>query len=430
MLFKKDRKTERSFFAGEGPDQTKRIRLNQHAEFKKQLAMVDLTDEDLWVLSRLKPLVTEHIETIVTRFYQNLEHENSLMEIIHDHSSVDRLKKTLTIHIQEMFSGVIDEAFLEKRIRIAHVHLRIGLLPKWYLGAFQDLLLSMLTIFENALSDEEYRRSVKAATKILNIEQQIVLEAFEDEHARLRRLDEESKNELHRQIKDTSGSLAAIFAETTGAVQELVDKSSEIAETSRAGTKTAVSVEQKSIGGKKELEEQEQQLNQMGSSMTQIEREIKKLEEIALQIEKIFGIVTGIAEQTNLLSLNASIESARAGEHGKGFAVVANEVRKLSDDTKKTVSTVSELVNNTNAQISIVTKHITDVNQLVNESKDKMSEINHLFDDIVSNMKTSKEQSGRIEGDLQSFLSGLQDVNAAVSQVAVSVDSLVELTKR
>lgn len=392
--------------------------------------MVDLTDEDLWVLSRLKPLVTEHIETIVTRFYQNLEHESSLMEIIHDNSSVDRLKKTLTIHIQEMFSGVIDEAFLEKRIRIAHVHLRIGLLSKWYLGAFQDLLLSMLKIFENALSDEEYRRSVKAVTKILNIEQQIVLEAFEDEHARLRRLDEESKNELHRQIKDTSGSLAAIFAETTGAVQELVDKSSEIAETSRAGTKTAVSVEQKSIGGKKELEEQEQQMNQMGSKMTQIEQEIKKLEEIAPQIEKIFGIVTGIAEQTNLLSLNASIESARAGEHGKGFAVVANEVRKLSDDTKKTVSTVSELVNNTNAQISIVTKHITDVNQLVNESKDKMSEINRLFDDIVSNMKTSKEQSGRIEGDLQSFLSGLQDVNAAVSQVAVSVDSLVELTKK
>ncbi|QII48362.1 globin-coupled sensor protein [Bacillus paralicheniformis] len=430
MLFKKDRKTEGSFFAGESPDQTKRIRLNQHAEFKKQLAMVDLTDEDLWVLNRLKPLVTEHIETIVTRFYQNLEHENSLMEIIDDNSSVDRLKKTLTIHIQEMFSGVIDEAFLEKRIRIAHVHLRIGLLPKWYLGAFQDLLLSMLTIFENALSDKEYRRSVKAVTKILNIEQQIVLEAFEDEHARLRRLDEESKNELHRQIKDTSGSLASLFAETTGAVQELVDKSSEIAETSRAGTKTAVSVEQKSIGGKKELEEQEQQLNQMGSSMTQIEQEIKKLEEIALQIEKIFGIVTGIAEQTNLLSLNASIESARAGEHGKGFAVVANEVRKLSDDTKKTVSTVSELVNNTNAQISIVTKHITDVNELVNESKDKMSEINHLFDDIVSNMKTSKEQSGRIEGDLQAFLSGLQDVNAAVSQVAVSVDSLVELTKK
>ncbi|WP_411810334.1 methyl-accepting chemotaxis protein [Bacillus glycinifermentans] len=168
----------------------------------------------------------------------------------------------------------------------------------------------------------------------------------------------------------------------------------------------------------------------MGSSMTEIEQEIKKLEEIAGQIEKIFGIVTGIAEQTNLLSLNASIESARAGEHGKGFAVVANEVRKLSDDTKKTVSTVSELVDNTNAQIGIVTRHITGVNQLVVKSKEKMTEINHLFDDIVGSMKLSKNQSGKIEEDLTSFLSGLQEVNGAVSQVAASVDSLVELTEK
>ncbi|MEK5502690.1 globin-coupled sensor protein [Bacillus sp. FSL M8-0168] len=430
MLFKKDRKTERSLLAERGNDKTNRIRLSDHPEFQKQLAMVGLTNEDLWVLSKLKPLVSEHIETIVARFYQNLEHESSLMDIIHDNSTVDRLKKTLSIHISEMFSGIIDEAFLEKRIRIAHVHLKIGLLPKWYLCGFQDLLLSFLALFESALTAGEYMRAVKAVTKIFNIEQQIVLEAYEEEHARIRTLEEERKAELHRQIKDTSGSLAALFAETTGAVQELVDKSADITKRSRAGTKTASSVEEKSIGGKKELEEQEQQLNKMGSSMTEIEQEIKKLEEIAGQIEKIFGIVTGIAEQTNLLSLNASIESARAGEHGKGFAVVANEVRKLSDDTKKTVSTVSELVDNTNAQIGIVTRHITGVNQLVVKSKEKMAEINHLFDDIVGSMKLSKNQSGKIEEDLKSFLSGLQEVNGAVSQVAASVDSLVELTEK
>ncbi|MBU8789067.1 globin-coupled sensor protein [Bacillus glycinifermentans] len=430
MLFKKDRKTERSLLAERGNDKTNRIRLSDHPEFQKQLAMVGLTNEDLWVLSKLKPLVSEHIETIVARFYQNLEHESSLMDIIHDNSTVDRLKKTLSIHISEMFSGIIDEAFLEKRIRIAHVHLKIGLLPKWYLCGFQDLLLSFLALFESTLTAGEYMRAVKAVTKIFNIEQQIVLEAYEEEHARIRTLEEERKAELHRQIKDTSGSLAALFAETTGAVQELVDKSADITKRSRAGTKTASSVEEKSIGGKKELEEQEQQLNKMGSSMTEIEQEIKKLEEIAGQIEKIFGIVTGIAEQTNLLSLNASIESARAGEHGKGFAVVANEVRKLSDDTKKTVSTVSELVDNTNAQIGIVTRHITGVNQLVVKSKEKMAEINHLFDDIVGSMKLSKNQSGKIEEDLKSFLSGLQEVNGAVSQVAASVDSLVELTEK
>lgn len=159
-------------------------------------------------------------------------------------------------------------------------------------------------------------------------------------------------------------------------------------------------------------------MNQIDGSMTKIETEIKRLEEIAKQIEQIFGIVTGIAEQTNLLSLNASIESARAGEHGKGFAVVANEVRKLSEDTKKTVSTVSELVNNTNSQISIVSQHIGDVNLLVTDSKEKMTQINSLFDDIVSSMNLSKNQNGKIEIDLQTFLNELKEVKQTVSQVA------------
>ncbi|WP_370499821.1 methyl-accepting chemotaxis protein [Bacillus atrophaeus] len=170
-------------------------------------------------------------------------------------------------------------------------------------------------------------------------------------------------------------------------------------------------------------------MNKIDSSLVQIEKEMEKLNDIAQQIEKIFGIVTGIAEQTNLLSLNASIESARAGEHGKGFAVVANEVRKLSEDTKKTVSTVSELVNNTNTQINIVSKHIKDVNHLVTESKEKMTQINRLFDDIVNSMKVSKDQTGRIDVDLQAFLGGLQEVSRAVSHVASSVDSLVILTE-
>lgn len=59
--------------------------------------------------------------------------------LINEHSSVDKLKVTLRRHIQEMFHGVINDDYFEKRIKIARVHLNIGLHTTWYLGAFQRL---------------------------------------------------------------------------------------------------------------------------------------------------------------------------------------------------------------------------------------------------------------------------------------------------
>lgn len=431
MLFKKETKRKNTAFFTQQDDGIKRINFLNNTDIAKQIKMIDLTQHDLFILKQLNPIVQEDIAHIVDKFYKNLEVESSLMHIIQDNSSVERLKKTLRIHISAMFAGVVDEAYVAKRIKIAQVHLRIGLQPKWYMAAFQDLLLSIMDLFAQHIQDfKEYQTAVKATTKILNLEQQLVLDTFQNEYSKIRDEAEQQQQELHTKITETSNSLASLFSNTTNAVDKLVSKSDEMADMSQAGTQISAQVEEKSIGGKKELEIQQTQMNQIDGSMTKIETEIKRLEEIAKQIEQIFGIVTGIAEQTNLLSLNASIESARAGEHGKGFAVVANEVRKLSEDTKKTVSTVSELVNNTNSQISIVSQHIGDVNLLVTDSKEKMTHINSLFDDIVSSMNLSKNQNGKIEIDLQTFLNELKEVKQTVSQVASSVESLTSLTNR
>jgi methyl-accepting chemotaxis protein len=51
-------------------------------------------------------------------------------------------------------------------------------------------------------------------------------------------------------------------------------------------------------------------------------------------IESFIGRIQAINKQTNLLSLNATIESSRAGDAGKGFSVVADEVRAVSKQIK------------------------------------------------------------------------------------------------
>lgn len=78
--------------------------------------------------------------------------------------------------------------------------------------------------------------------------------------------------------------------------------------------------------------------------MTLISKDMEHLSNTSKEIGRIVTIITSIAEQTNLLALNAAIEAARAGENGRGFAVVAGEVRKLSENTKESISEVVKLV--------------------------------------------------------------------------------------
>lgn len=97
-----------------------------------------------------------------------------------------------------------------------------------------------------------------------------------------------------------------------------------------------------------------EKINSMSIEMKTINQAVsaalETVTELQTNIEEINNSLEGISqisEQTNLLSLNASIESARAGEQGKGFAVVANEVGKLavqSSQTAKNIQNITELI--------------------------------------------------------------------------------------
>lgn len=124
-LFKSDHHSCSESSIGQNDD-SPRISLQGNPEVLAQLNMINLTQKDLELIAGLRPVVVEQIEQITASFYEAILHVDSLKEIITSHTTVNRLRQTLSSHLIEMFDGRIDEAFVEKRMRIAMVHQKSG----------------------------------------------------------------------------------------------------------------------------------------------------------------------------------------------------------------------------------------------------------------------------------------------------------------
>ncbi|MBL0387433.1 globin-coupled sensor protein [Tumebacillus sp. ITR2] len=405
-----------------------RISVEKGSDLEKQLNMINLTLHDLAAIRYLQPYVSENLGEIVDQFYRNLGQEASLMAIINDHSTIERLKGTLRRHISEMFAGVIDRKFIEQRKIIAHVHVRVGLQPKWYMCAFQDLLLSLAgVLYEHTTTKEDYSRLLLAVTKMLNLEQMLVLEAYEAELQRLRMAEEEKKETLRRKVRETSEELAAITEQTASALQQITAQSSEIVRSAQQGAATATQTEEGTQSGKTQLGRQRNTMHNMESRMRKVESEMLTLRNASDKIQEIVEIVAGIADQTNLLALNAAIEAARAGEQGRGFAIVADEVRKLSEQTKESVTGVTGLIAETKQGILHMADSLQSVKELVEQSVREIDVVNHSFDHIFTSMTELKGQTNAIDAELHSFANVIEEINMAVSTVASSADELAEI---
>lgn len=399
-------------------------------EAKRQLKMISLTEKDLKVMAALKPFVQQGLDAVARRFYEGLKSEPSLFEIIEKHSSIDRLQKTLRIHIEEMFNGVIDEEYLMKRKRIAQMHVKIGLKPKWYVLAFQNLFYSIVQIIgEHSLSKEDTVQAISSVSKVMNFEEQVVLDEYRHLYESIHEEAEDKYRKLLEQISESAYQLAQVSEQTNQFMEEINAQAQEVVSFAASRTEVASAVEAEAETGKNDLDEQQGLMNHIQQSMEDISSKMKMLDQTSNEIYKISAIVTSIADQTNLLALNAAIESARAGEHGRGFAVVADEVRKLAEETKTSVSGVSTLIQEIHQQIDQISKSILQVTDLTVKGSSQMKQTSSFFSSVIGLVKENKEQTYKTKQELDSISRVIDEATHTIYTVAQTAEELRMLSQ-
>ena len=210
----------------------------------------------------------------------------------------------------------------------------------------------------------------------------------------------------------------------------------EVNELSENLTSIATSAEKSVSIGHKNMNLMDGQMKRIKEASGKSYQTIKELGE---NIDEISHAITGIskiANQTNLLALNASIEANRAGEAGKGFVVVASEIRKLAEQSQRTVNEIYRVTGIINGKMEHVLAESELENDVAKEGEISVAQVEQSFYDIQAafqnidhNLKYQFDKMGHVSSIFSDVTGEVEEITSISEENSSHTHNLKEIIK-
>ncbi|NMO14599.1 STAS domain-containing protein [Pyxidicoccus fallax] len=149
-------------------------------ELASRRLFFQLGDDDLARLATLRPFAERHNDAIVDAFYNELllQHPESRL-FFTDPAVLHRAMSAQKQYFLQLFSGVCDLDYVEDRLRVGTTHQRIGVDPKWYLGAYAHYLrLIAARLFQEQGSTSDSDALFRSIQKRVFFDMSIAIETY------------------------------------------------------------------------------------------------------------------------------------------------------------------------------------------------------------------------------------------------------------
>lgn len=294
-----------------------------------------------------------------------------------------------------------------------------------------DMAKALLVFKENVLRIDSLNAQNLAQKQMAEAEKRAALHQLADTFEASMQLAVSDVAKSARSMQVEATDVTAIAEDTQRRSTLIVNASSEVASVSAqvAGATDELTHSIKEIG---EQTVKSKQIAMDAATKAEFAQGVMStLTDASLRVGQIIEVITGIASQINLLSLNATIESARAGEAGRGFAVVASEVKGLANQVARATDEITTQINEmqaaTKASVDTVLDIIDIISQVSNSTSTVAAAVEEqaaITQDIARNVALTSNGTKEISHNMASVQLGAEKTGSTAMSVVESARNL------